>query len=180
MNRLLAILIVCSGCSRTAVPQPEPTAVAPTVAPIVATESPQKAVSPVVDKFDTALAAFVEEANVVLRSMKLLPPAEEFAGKVAALKDVYARIPDAPKDNPAKINQAKAARQITVNLNIGIEYLKLYADALDLKSKELAQRSVDKFKNLGAELKADLDELEAAAKEGRETTVKLSDVIKNE
>jgi hypothetical protein len=117
---------------------------------------------------------FIEEAKSLTRAMELLPDRASYKKRIDSLEDVYSRIPEPP---PIYKSHHKAARQIAADFGVGELHLMLKDDALRADNEAGAKQSIRELRDLGAKLRADIDELERAMKDERIPKIKISDVI---
>jgi len=128
--------------------------------------------------FRTHFKKFIDEARSLTRTMDLLPDRAAYKNRVNSVEEAYSRIPDPPSGNEALAMCCKSARQISANFQVGDVYLGYTNDFLHLGSRDGADKSLKHFHDLGKQQRVDLDELEAAVKDGRVPKIELSDVIK--
>jgi hypothetical protein len=131
-------------------------------------------------EFQAGMKRFIDEATSLTRAMELLPDRALYRSRTAGVQDAYSRIPDPPGRDEKLAMCHKAARQITVDFEVGDLQLHLINEFLRLGSTANAEKSAQQFRELASSQKAKLRELEAAVNERRVPRIELSDVIRGQ
>lgn len=166
------VLVAFCGCGTATTP---PTTAAPTnteppaqhATKTPAVPKPQPSPPPEPPKQDPKLAAFkakvahfLSEARAGAKLLTAGPSLSEARAKASHIKDLYSRLPDAPREIDPSGDVAKNLKQINAQFGAGELAVKLSDDFVRLKSKDGIKKAHETCLKIAAEIRKLADEVE--------------------